>query len=305
MSPTPIPHLAPGQLVKEWRRRYLAATATLKDDQKKQMIPAYVHRSDGEVLLAEAAIKEDTLTAALSELEELIDGTPGRVTSVNEFWALKPASQSYTDLVSYFFLLQSEAELAKITHDMLLLKFLNAVPEGSQVYDNNADKFTADMSKDDVKAIFKIVKDKLTVIKKSTTACESIPQIKKEREDFDVFVAEEGIPRWEEELRDGLHNVQGMLGMYQGDDDHETDSPDEERMQSVMYNKPGFQAKGSNLSESKCWICLESGHYANRCRRRKCVRCGKEGHHEKQCFVKLTENNDRYSNSFKPKKNGL
>ena len=304
MSPTPIPHLAPGQPVKEWRRRYLAATATLNDDQKKQMIPAYVHRSDGEVLLAEAAITETTLTGALSELEELIDGTPGRVTSVNEFWALKPASQSYTDLVSYFFLLKSEAELAKVTPDMLLIKFLNAVPEGSKVYDDNAAEIKPDMKEDKVKAIFRIVKDKLTVIKKkSTSTYESIPQIKKEREDFDVFVADEGIPRWAEELRDGLHNVQGMLGMYQGDEDQ--DSPDEERMQSVMYNKPNSQGNGAYVNDSKCWICLESGHYANRCRRRKCVRCGNEGHHEKKCFVKLTENNRIGNSAFKPKKNGL
>ena len=96
INSTPIPHLAPGQLVKDWRKRYLAATATLQDAQRKNMIPAYVHRTDGELLLAEAAIKEDSLDDALGMLQELIDGTPGRVNAVNEFWSLQPSSSSYT-----------------------------------------------------------------------------------------------------------------------------------------------------------------------------------------------------------------
>ena len=69
----------------------------------------------------------------------------GRVSSVNEFWNLKPASKSYTDIVSYFFLLQNEAELAKITPDMLLLKYLKVIPDGEQIYDDHADKFKSNM----------------------------------------------------------------------------------------------------------------------------------------------------------------
>ena len=56
---TPIPHIAVGQSVKDWWRRYIAATATLKDEEKKAMIPAYVHRTDGEVLIAENCSKSD------------------------------------------------------------------------------------------------------------------------------------------------------------------------------------------------------------------------------------------------------
>ena len=282
MAQTPIPHLTVGQSVREWRRRYLAATATLTEAQKKSMIPAYVFSSY--VLLAETAIKEDTLEKALSLLEELIDGTVGRVSSVNDFWDLKPASRSYTDIVSYFFLLQSEADIAKITPDMLLLKYLKVIPDGEKIYDDNADKFKPDMDAAAVVDIFKIAKDKLTTLKKST----STPQIiKKEKEDFDVFVADE-MPRWAEELKEGLQNVQGMLGMFQEEDDRNNDGEDD-----VMYNKP-TQADGK---DRKCWICLENGHYTNRCNKRKCVRCGKEGHHEKKCYVKLTENNSSNSSS--------
>ena len=282
MAQTPIPHLTVGQSVREWRRRYLAATATLTEAQKKSMIPAYVFSSY--VLLAETAIKEDTLEKALSLLEELIDGTVGRVSSVNDFWDLKPASRSYTDIVSYFFLLQSEADIAKITPDMLLLKYLKVIPDGEKIYDDNADKFKPDMDAAAVVGIFKIAKDKLTTLKKST----STPQIiKKEKEDFDVFVADE-MPRWAEELKEGLQNVQGRLGMFEEEDDRNNDGEDD-----VMYNKP-TQADGN---DRKCWICLENGHYANRCSKRKCVRCGKEGHHEKKCYVKLTENNSSNSSS--------
>ena len=79
---TPIPHLAVGQTVKDWRRRYLAATATINDEQRKAMIPAYVHRNNGVVLIAEAACENDSLVNALKELESLIDGDPSRITRV-------------------------------------------------------------------------------------------------------------------------------------------------------------------------------------------------------------------------------
>ena len=122
--------------MKDWRRRYLAATATLTDAQKKAMIPAYVHRNDGEVLIAEAASAKDSLVNALNELEILIDGDPGVITKINDFWALKAASRSYNDIVSYFFLLKNEAEFAGVSKDMMLIKFFNTMPGGEKIYES-------------------------------------------------------------------------------------------------------------------------------------------------------------------------
>ena len=139
---------------------------------------------------------------------------------------------------------------------MLLLKYLKVIPDDEQnIYDDHADKFKPNMNAAAVKDIFKITKDKLTILKKSTITYESTPQIKKDKEDFDVFVVNE-IPRWAEELRDGLHNVQGMLGMFQEDDDQ--NSNDGENEQIVMYNKPNSQADRYNGKDRKFWICLEN-----------------------------------------------
>lgn len=295
MNVTPIPHLAPGQLVKDWRRRYLAATATIEDEQRKQMIPAYVHRSEGEVLLAEAAIGEDTLIKALNELEDLIDGVVGKVARVNEFWALKPISKSYTDLVGYFFLLQNEAALAEISNDMLLMKYLHAVPDGDKIYESSKESIKADMSEDDVKAIFKIVKHKLETTNKVSHCSRDNVLVKTEKIDKDdVFTAEEKTPLWAAQLQEGMlelrEQVENMKGV-----EYEDSSCSENDETNVLYNKSTMKKK--KLDKWKCWVCHDKGHFSKQCPKRRCLRCGKEGHHEKRCYVKPTGNNAKPTKS--------
>ena len=130
------------------------------------MIPAYVHRNNGVVSIAEAACEKDSLVNALKELESLIDGDPSRITRVNEFWPLKPTSKSNIDLVSYFFSLKNEAAFAGITNEMLVIKFLDAVPGGERIFESNKDKIKADMEISAVTEIFKAVQFKLAKVKK-------------------------------------------------------------------------------------------------------------------------------------------
>ena len=144
-SSTTIPHIAAGQTVQDWRRKFLAATETIDDKQRKTIIPKYVHRNDEEVLIAEAVCKKETLVNALKELESRIDGDPSRMTRVNEFWALEPTSTSYIGLASYFFMLKYEAAFAGITNEMLVIKFLNGVLAGEKIYKSNKAKIKADM----------------------------------------------------------------------------------------------------------------------------------------------------------------
>ena len=90
---TPIPHLLTGKKIKAWKRGYLAATATLTDAQKSALLPAYVHRTEAETIIAERCSKEATPDAALKELDTFIDGEPNMMARVNEFWALVPVSK--------------------------------------------------------------------------------------------------------------------------------------------------------------------------------------------------------------------
>ena len=43
--PTNEPTLAPGEKVAQWRRGYLAATATLTKEEKIALLPIYVNRT--------------------------------------------------------------------------------------------------------------------------------------------------------------------------------------------------------------------------------------------------------------------
>ena len=271
---TPIPHIAVGQSVKDWRRRYIAATATLKDEEKKAMIPAYVHRTDGEVLIADNCSKAATLTAALDELESLIDGEPCKMLRVNEFWSLQPASKSYSGIVSFYFLLQSEAALAGIGNDMLVFKFLNSVPGGEKIFESNKAKIKADMTAAHVTEIFTVVKTKMSVKAKYAENNVSVKQ-----EPSDVFVAEEQeeMPSWAADLRNEVCTIKSTLATIVPPLDES----------EIMLNNSANQLSDKSF---KCWICDKKGHFSNKCPKRPCLKCGNTGHHERQCFSSKVQN---------------
>ena len=60
-----IPHLQAGQKIADYKKIFLAATATLaKDDQRRACLPLYVDRTEGEKQIAFAAAAEDNLEKA-------------------------------------------------------------------------------------------------------------------------------------------------------------------------------------------------------------------------------------------------
>ena len=71
-----IPHLADGQKIADYKKNFIASTATLKDEQRQTCLPVYVHRTEGEKQLAYTVSTKESLNEALKVLEDVIDGTP-------------------------------------------------------------------------------------------------------------------------------------------------------------------------------------------------------------------------------------
>ena len=291
---TPIPHLAPGQSVKDWRRRFLAATATLKDEEKMAMLPAYVHRTNGEVLIAEVCAGKTTLEEALKELENLIDGEKNKMIRVNEFWIIKPDSLSYTDLMSFFFTLTYEGKLAGVSFEMIMIKFLNALTKGEEIYNSNKDKIKEGMTEVTLLEVFQTIKTKIRKASKDVKSSHVI--VKKEPlEEMGIFVANsENVPSWANELRNEVHDLKGALQdvqFYQ-----ENMANDSQIMLNSSVNGSANYSKNPLPNKRKCWICDKPGHFANSCQQRKCSKCGKPGHIESQCYSKRNFNFQNRSN---------
>ena len=294
---TPIPHLAPGQSVKDWRRRFIAATATLKDGERKAMLPAYVHRTSGEVLIAEVCSEKATLEVALVELENLIDGVKSKMVRVNEFWTLKPDSTSYTDIMSFFFTLRYEGKLAGVSFEMIMIKFLNALTNGEKLYNTHKDKIKSDMTEVVLLAVFEDLKTKILKASK-----ESHINVKKEQsEEMGIFVADqENLPTWASELKSQVHHLKGVLEdvTFHHGNVHQEET-------QIMLNSSGSSSSNmynpsSSSAKRKCYVCGKPGHLAYTCNEKKCGICGKSGHVESQCYSK----SKRRPNSF-PASNNL
>ena len=71
-----IPHLQAGQKIADYQKIFLAATATLTDDQCSTCLPIYVDRTEEEKQIAFAAAAEESLEKAFKFLEYYIDGPP-------------------------------------------------------------------------------------------------------------------------------------------------------------------------------------------------------------------------------------
>lgn len=55
-----IPHLATSQKIADYKKTYMAATATLTAEHKLACLPVYIHRSEGEKNLAHTAATKTT-----------------------------------------------------------------------------------------------------------------------------------------------------------------------------------------------------------------------------------------------------
>lgn len=268
---TPIPHLLAGQKIKSWSRAYLAATATLTPAQKLALLPAYVHRTEAECIIAERCSKEETPAAAIKELELLIDGAPNIVSRVNGFWGLKPATTAYPDLIGFYFVLRSEAIMAGVTKDMVLIKFLNHIPGGEKIQNINKDKFKPDMTDEEMETIFKVAQTKLmsNVAKKS----DPIKEEKIEVGESSMLFSLNEAPAWAMEMKEEIRSLR-----------------EERENEAYAFNQPAVKSRGSRgFRDTKCFACNAYGHLSYNCNKRKCAKCNRTGHHESRCYSDTRE----------------
>ena len=133
----PIPE---GQQVAVWAQSFKAATATLKDEQRRSLLPAYVRRVPGEVLLAVEAAKEASLDEALKKLEELVDGKADPVESMRTFLGSSP---NQGPLTGYLKTLCDLAEKAGIGIQPAWLKFCTEVDGGNKLHKKSKGKLSS------------------------------------------------------------------------------------------------------------------------------------------------------------------
>lgn len=274
---TPVPHLLSGQKIKTWKRAYLAATATLTDAQQLALLPAYVHRTEAEIIIAEQCSKKETPAAAIIELELLIDGAPNIVSRVNEFWGLKPVSTSYSSLIGFYFVLKSEATMAGVSNDMVLIKYLHHIPGGEKIQATHQAKFKSTMTATEMETIFKIAQTKLMTNGVKTS--DTIKEEKMESGESSMLFSLNEAPAWAVEMKEEIRSLREER-------ENEAYAFNQSREnEAYAFNQSTTNSRGSRgFRDKKCFVCNAYGHLSFNCKKRKCAKCNRTGHHESRCY---------------------
>ena len=277
MTPTPtnVPALALGEKVAQWRRGYLAATATLTKEEKIAILPIHVKRTKGENEIAHLATKEAEVKDALDLIEKLIDGMTSIVKLTNSFFDVSAKDK---DITSLFFELLAAGKACHVTYDLIMIRFCGLVKNGEKFYEDNQAKITSEMTEATMMALFQAAKAKIA----------DPPKVKVEK-DY-VWAAAEEPPQWANEIRERLDEIERQNSNQGYDEQYETDS--EESVNYVNQRNPNFKKKMLT-----CYICKKSGHSADRCYKRKCDQCKGTGHDKKDC---PSGKNNFQRQSYKP-----
>jgi len=278
--------LAPNQRIEEWSKIYKTATAGLDSEKKKiDYLPLYVCRNEGEREIAFLATKEDTLDKAFKKITELIEGKASLVESTRRFFAFNTSDVSL-DLKSIFFKLRALGDEAKITKDVVMLRFLGLVAAGEKFYDENKGDFKAEMTDAKMLELFVKLQPKLNVAeaKREATIKKEI-NVKQERTgDGYVFTAEEeSMPAWVETMED-LRGELNSIKDYLIDKDEEDEPPDNDSTKEPSEDGAFYVKQGRNSRRrTPCEICGKISHFAAQCFRRKCDMCHRTGHSAHEC----------------------
>ena len=115
-----IPHLAEGQTISDYRKIFIASTATLNTKQQLGCHPLYIHRTEGERQLAFTAATKASQDEVFKFLEDMIDESPYVFTESAKFFNMLPVNATIDGLRSYYFELQDVAIRAEISRGYLL-----------------------------------------------------------------------------------------------------------------------------------------------------------------------------------------
>jgi hypothetical protein len=289
-----VPHLADGQKKSDYKKVFVAATATLKDPERRACIPLYVHRTEGERRLAFTASGKETTDAAFKFLEDLIDGKPCVFTECTKFFCMMPENTSLDSIRSYFFELHEVATRAEIPNDVCVKRFLTNVPGGKKLYDENTGRITtAELNTTDkVTEFFKTILPKL---KKKYETGDVSPMIKDEPFVFPIQQGSgknEDIPNWAWDLKEQVNDIRSRMESNESgfaEEEHGNDNK-----QVLAFNDK--HTKKGISSRKSCEICGKSGHVERNCFQRICLACNGKGHDADVCPSK---SNRRKSSQFK------
>ena len=116
-----IPHLSEGQTISDYRKIFIASTATLNAKQQLDCLPLYIHRTEGERQLAFTAATKASQDEAFKFLEDMKDGSLCVFTeSASSSFNMLPINNTIDGLHSYYFELQEVALRAEISRGYLL-----------------------------------------------------------------------------------------------------------------------------------------------------------------------------------------
>ena len=101
-----IPYLKKGQTIGDWGKEFTAACASLDDKQSLKLLPQYASRDVGTKEFAYVACEnpdaDKTLAAALSELDEFVEGKQTRLAKSVKFFDVVLEDVSTSGQTKYF-----------------------------------------------------------------------------------------------------------------------------------------------------------------------------------------------------------
>ena len=89
-----IPPLAEGQTISDYRKIFIASTATLNTKQQLGCLPLYIHRTEGERQLTFTAATKASQDEVFKFLEDMIDESPYVFTENAKFFNILPVNST-------------------------------------------------------------------------------------------------------------------------------------------------------------------------------------------------------------------
>lgn len=248
----------------------MASVALLEEKQAISLLPMYVCRNRGEKILAEVASKKETLAEALDELQSLIDGEISQFTWMERFCNSKPEDRSCTSsLVAFFFELMAIAKSAGVPYELAVVRYVNMIPKGEQVYSKIKSSVKADMSEAEASTLFQTIRPLLE------------PEQNEARNDVFISSQEKG------EVADLRNQVTRLSRQFT--EAFKAQEPEAENQEDDT--EAYFQKRMQKSKKMSCKICKKKGHESATCFQRVCSKCEGKGHDSDVCPSKFKPRN--------------